>query len=141
MSPGFSRAVVGALAACSPLAAAAQPEPVRDGTGESRPAETAPGRPEFVEEILQSGQASLGELLQTLPVQANGMNGNWNNGGDGTVRVNLRGLGERRTLVLLNGVRNLLDASPPRVYWSWFPSDPSYDFVGSFFYLRVTHRL
>src|SRR5262249_39299668 len=57
-------------------------------------------------EILQAtGQMNVGSILQTLPAQANGVNVNFNNGGDGSTRVNLRGLGSARTLVLLNGRR------------------------------------
>jgi len=57
------------------------------------------------EQITRSGYVSVGEFLQALPEQANGMNRQWNNGGDGSTRVNLRCLGAHRTLVLLNGRR------------------------------------
>lgn len=57
------------------------------------------------EEITRSGHVSIGEVLQLLPEQANTNNRQWNNGGDGTTRVSLRGLGAHRTLVLLNGRR------------------------------------
>jgi outer membrane receptor protein involved in Fe transport len=37
------------------------------------------------------------------------------------------------------GVRNLANADPPRVYNAFLTyTDPSYDFVGRFFYGRVT---
>jgi iron complex outermembrane receptor protein len=52
-----------------------------------------------------AGVTSVGTVLQKLPAQANGINVQFNNGGDGTTRVNLRGLGADRTLVLLNGRR------------------------------------
>src|SRR5262249_41893767 len=39
------------------------------------------------------------------PAQSNAINVQFNNGGDGSTRVNLRGLGAQRTLVLLNGRR------------------------------------
>ena len=52
-----------------------------------------------------SGRATLGDILQALPSQANGANAQVNAGGDGTTRINLRGLGAPRTLVLLNGRR------------------------------------
>ncbi|MCI0672830.1 MAG: TonB-dependent receptor, partial [Myxococcaceae bacterium] len=57
--------------------------------------------------IETSGKASIGDILQTLPEQGNAMNTQMNNGGDGSTRVNLRGLGENRTLVLLNGRRHV----------------------------------
>jgi iron complex outermembrane recepter protein len=57
------------------------------------------------QEIQDSGLASVGQILQNLPSQSNAINVQFNNGGDGSTRVNLRGLGEERTLVLLNGRR------------------------------------
>ncbi len=57
------------------------------------------------EQIVQSGRASVGDILQSLPAQSNAINPQVNNGGDGSTRVNLRGLGSARTLVLLNGRR------------------------------------
>jgi iron complex outermembrane recepter protein len=57
------------------------------------------------EQLQASGKVVLGDVLQSLPAQANGINAQWNNEGDGSVRLSLRGLGPRRTLVLLNGRR------------------------------------
>ena len=57
------------------------------------------------EEIRAQGLASIGDVLQTLVVQSNAINTQANNGGDGSTRVNLRGLGTQRTLVLVNGRR------------------------------------
>ena len=57
------------------------------------------------EEIRAQGLASIGDVLQTLPVQSNAINTQANNGGDGSTRISLRGLGTQRTLVLLNGRR------------------------------------
>jgi outer membrane receptor protein involved in Fe transport len=57
------------------------------------------------EDIQKSGKANVGEFLQTLPEQANAINRATNNGGDGSIRVNLRGIGVESTLVLLNGRR------------------------------------
>lgn len=54
-----------------------------------------------------AGMASVGEILQNLPSQSNAINVNFNNGGDGSTRVNLRGLGAGRTLVLVNGRRHV----------------------------------
>ena len=56
-------------------------------------------------DLTASGRATLGDILQALPVQANAGNAQVNAGGDGTTRINLRGLGAPRTLVLLNGRR------------------------------------
>jgi iron complex outermembrane receptor protein len=52
-----------------------------------------------------SGHATLGDILQSLPSQANAANAQSNIDGDGTTHVNLRGLGAERTLVLINGRR------------------------------------
>ena len=52
-----------------------------------------------------SGRAMLGDILQALPSQSNAGNPQLNAGGDATSRINLRGLGVGRTLVLLNGRR------------------------------------
>jgi iron complex outermembrane receptor protein len=52
-----------------------------------------------------SGVTSVGDILQNLPAQSNGINVQFNNGGDGTTRISLRGLGSDRTLVLVNGRR------------------------------------
>ncbi len=57
------------------------------------------------EEIEESGVVGLGEFLQTLPSQGNALNARANRGNDGQVRVNLRSLDSRRTLVLVNGRR------------------------------------
>ena len=52
-----------------------------------------------------SGLMSVGEILQELTVHGAALNARVNNGGDGTTRVDLRNLGDRRTLVLLDGLR------------------------------------
>ncbi|HET9623942.1 MAG TPA: TonB-dependent receptor [Kofleriaceae bacterium] len=57
------------------------------------------------QDLAASGRATLGEILQALPSQANAGNAQVNQGGDGTTRINLRGLGVNRTLVLINGRR------------------------------------
>jgi len=49
---------------------------------------------------------SIGKILQTLPLQTGAThNTQVDNGGDGATRINLHGLGDERTLVLLNGRR------------------------------------
>ncbi len=57
------------------------------------------------EQFAVSGRTSIGDLLQTLPEQTGGINTQANNGGDGSTRINLRGFGTNRTLVLVNGRR------------------------------------
>ena len=67
---------------------------------------TGPMQVISVAESNTSGATSISELLQSSPFQ-NGaaFNGNRNLGGDGTSKINLRGLGPLRSLVLLNGRR------------------------------------
>lgn len=57
--------------------------------------------------IQASGVTTVGELVQELPsIRGNAINPQVNNGGgDGAAEISLRGLGEDRTLVLLNGRR------------------------------------
>ena len=55
--------------------------------------------------INNSGLITIGEILQNLPSQSNAINVQFNNGGSGATRINLRGIGVARTLVLLNGRR------------------------------------
>ena len=62
-------------------------------------------------DLTASGHASLGDILQSLPAQSNASNAQVNAGGDGTTRINLRGLGAPRTLVLLNG-RRIVNGGP-----------------------------
>jgi outer membrane receptor protein involved in Fe transport len=59
------------------------------------------------EELDASGQVSIGEILQNIPSQSNAINVQFNNGGDGSTRISLRGLGAARTLVLVNGRRHV----------------------------------
>ena len=62
------------------------------------------------EQFEQSGKATIGDFLQSLPEQGNAPNFQLNNGGstysaNGSTNVNLRSLGVGRTLVLVNGRR------------------------------------
>lgn len=57
------------------------------------------------EQIERSGWMSVGDLLQDLSVHGAALNTTVNNGGDGTTRVDLRNLGDKRTLVLVDGRR------------------------------------
>ena len=59
------------------------------------------------EQIQISGKISIGELLQEMPSQGSGLNRNYNNGGDGSVRMDFRNLGGGRTLVLVDGKRSI----------------------------------
>ncbi|HEY1558826.1 MAG TPA: TonB-dependent receptor [Kofleriaceae bacterium] len=56
-------------------------------------------------DIEASGSATIGDILQAIPAQTNGANAQVNSTGDGATRIDLRGLGPARTLVLLNGRR------------------------------------
>jgi outer membrane receptor protein involved in Fe transport len=58
------------------------------------------------DDIRRGALDSLGRVLQTLPFNTGSpMNTNVNNEGDGSERLDLRGLGPKRTLILLNGRR------------------------------------
>lgn len=52
-----------------------------------------------------AGVTTLGEIIQNLPAQSNGLNATYNNGGNGATRINMRGLGDKRTLILIDGRR------------------------------------
>ncbi|HEY5922315.1 MAG TPA: TonB-dependent receptor [Kofleriaceae bacterium] len=52
-----------------------------------------------------AGVSTIGDIIQNLPAQSNAINAQVNNGGDGSTRVDIRGLGANRTLVLINGRR------------------------------------
>jgi outer membrane receptor protein involved in Fe transport len=57
------------------------------------------------EALIAAGRSTVGDIIQMLPSQTNGINAQTNNGGDGSTRVDLRGLGAARTLTLINGRR------------------------------------
>src|SRR5882724_10535714 len=62
------------------------------------------------EQFQASGRMTIGDFLQTMPEQGNAPNFQLNTGGinydaDGATRINLRSLGVKRTLVLINGRR------------------------------------
>ncbi|MDX1570594.1 MAG: TonB-dependent receptor plug domain-containing protein, partial [Xanthomonadales bacterium] len=57
------------------------------------------------EEIERTGLTSVGDLLQDLPIAGSALNTQFNNGGNGETRLDLRNLGTNRLLVLLNGRR------------------------------------
>ncbi|GAB4565583.1 MAG: TonB-dependent receptor [Haliangiales bacterium] len=58
-------------------------------------------------DLTSRGVASLGPILQSVTAQSNAVNLQFNNGGSGVIRVALRGLGAKRTLVLVNGRRHV----------------------------------
>jgi iron complex outermembrane receptor protein len=65
-------------------------------------------QPVFVLERAQlerTGLVSVGDILQELTAHGAALNTTFNNGGDGSTRVDLRNLGDNRTLVLVNGRR------------------------------------
>jgi iron complex outermembrane receptor protein len=55
--------------------------------------------------LAASGVSTVGDSLQQLPAQVTSASSQVNFGGDGTTRVDLRGLGVFRTLTLINGRR------------------------------------
>ncbi|HMG55199.1 MAG TPA: TonB-dependent receptor plug domain-containing protein, partial [Kofleriaceae bacterium] len=57
------------------------------------------------ESLIAAGRSTVGDIIQFLPAQTNGINAQTNNGGDGSTRVDIRGLGNARTLTLINGRR------------------------------------
>lgn len=57
------------------------------------------------DDLNAAGRSTVGDILQSLPAQSNAINAQANNGGDGSTRVDIRGLGTARTLTLLNGRR------------------------------------
>ncbi len=57
------------------------------------------------EDIERTGLSSIGDLLQELAVAGSALGTLVNNGGTGTVEVDLRNLGSNRVLVLVNGHR------------------------------------
>jgi outer membrane receptor protein involved in Fe transport len=73
------------------------------------------------EQVQASGKVTLGDFLQSLPEQGNAINTSVNNGGDGSSHISLRGLGDQRTLVLVNGRRMVGNA------FSSMVQDPSVD--------------
>jgi iron complex outermembrane receptor protein len=56
-------------------------------------------------QLERTGLDSVGDILQDLTAHGAALNTTVNNGGDGTTRVDLRNLGDQRTLVLVDGRR------------------------------------
>jgi len=57
------------------------------------------------EDIQRTGLTDVGDLLRQIPAAGASLNLSNNNGGDGSIRVDLRNLGSNRVLVLVNGRR------------------------------------
>ncbi|MFT6732315.1 MAG: iron complex outermembrane receptor protein [Polaribacter sp.] len=57
------------------------------------------------EQIEATGLLNIGDILQNVPSAGSALNRVFNNGGDGSVRIDLRNLGSNRVLVLVNGRR------------------------------------
>jgi len=56
-------------------------------------------------DVQATGLTRVEDILNTLPMVFAGENATTSNGADGTATINLRGLGNQRTLVLVNGLR------------------------------------
>jgi iron complex outermembrane recepter protein len=83
------------------------PEVLVTGSHIARPASEQTGPVVLVTsaDIERAGSDSIGKILQGLPAQTGATTNTNDNFGDGSTRINLRGLGDERTLVLLNGRR------------------------------------
>lgn len=57
------------------------------------------------EDIEKTGLTNVGDLLRQIPAAGASLNLTNNNGGDGSIRVDLRNLGSNRVLVMVNGKR------------------------------------
>ncbi|MEE9141586.1 MAG: TonB-dependent receptor plug domain-containing protein, partial [Gammaproteobacteria bacterium] len=57
------------------------------------------------EDIERTGLVSVGDILQSLPIAGSALNTTFNNGGTGATQIDLRNLGAKRVLVLVNGRR------------------------------------
>jgi outer membrane receptor protein involved in Fe transport len=68
------------------------------------------------EDIESTGLVTIGEILENLPIAGSGLNLNFNNGGNGSILLDLRNLGSSRLLVLVNGRR-----------WVTFPTSAAVD--------------
>ncbi|HET9485174.1 MAG TPA: TonB-dependent receptor [Xanthomonadales bacterium] len=73
-----------------------------------RRTELETSQPVFVlerDDLVQTGLASVGDILQRITTHGAALNTTFNNGGNGETRIDLRNLGPNRTLVLVNGRR------------------------------------
>ena len=107
-SPAFAQAESGQDAAAQTGPAAQEEEPiVVTGSRIASAGLTAPNPISQVsaEEFTLTSSATAENLLNTLPQVVPGESGFTNNEASGVATVNLRGLGEQRNLVLVNGRR------------------------------------
>jgi iron complex outermembrane recepter protein len=75
-------------------------------------------------EVFQTkGAVNVERVLNDIPQVSPGLTANTNNGGDGTVTVDLRGLGPTRTLVLINGRRFVPATNTGRVDLNNIPAN------------------
>jgi iron complex outermembrane recepter protein len=88
-------------------AAAPVEEVVVTGSRLREPNETAisPVTSVSAVDLQQTGLTRVEDVLNNLPMVFAGMNSTTSNGADGTAAVDLRGLGNQRTLVLVDGLR------------------------------------
>src|SRR5262250_3266667 len=95
----------------APAAAAAAAAPVEEvvvtGSRLQTPNETSisPITSVSAVDLQQTGLTRVEDILNNLPMVFAGMNSTTSNGADGTATVDLRGLGNQRTLVLVDGLR------------------------------------
>jgi iron complex outermembrane receptor protein len=109
-APAWVPAPSPALPPAPPAAMAVEPTAAAVPAASAAPADANSAVPLTVLDraMLEStGSASLAQALQQLSFQSNAINGQFNNGGDGSVRIALRGLAANRTLVLVNGRRHV----------------------------------
>jgi iron complex outermembrane recepter protein len=102
---------VGALCAQEPTAPAAVPVPLEvievTGSRLATPGELSISPITFVSasDIQRTGLTRVEDVLNNLPMVTASTNSTVSNYADGTAAVNLRGLGNQRTLVLMDGLR------------------------------------
>jgi outer membrane receptor protein involved in Fe transport len=94
-------------ASSAPAAASAPARFVVTGSLIPRATQTTPSPVTILrrDQLLAQGRTMIGDVLQSLPAHGNGLNAQFNNGGDGSTRIDLRSLGQSRTLTLLDGRR------------------------------------
>jgi iron complex outermembrane recepter protein len=109
LATATAAAGVSALHAQEAPAPAAAPveEVVVTGSRLSTPNETSisPITSVSAVDLQQTGLTRVEDVLNNLPMVFAGMNSTTSNGADGTASVDLRGLGPKRTLVLVDGLR------------------------------------
>ncbi len=111
LATATAAASVSALHAQEAPAPAAAPAPVEEvvvtGSRLQTPNETSvsPITSVSAVDLQQTGLTRVEDVLNNLPMVFAGMNSTTSNGADGTATVDLRGLGNQRTLVLVDGLR------------------------------------